>query len=92
MIKELCITKEPKKAMSVLSFHIYFGYIPNTVLIHILLPNLFVVQGSRLPILKHDSLYVKHILLFPIFVAFIHGKNCQYENVCVLCNKLNKEV
>lgn len=27
-----------------------------------------------------------------IFVAFIHGKYCQYENVYVLCNKLNKEV
>uniref|UniRef100_A0A8C0ZXR9 MARVEL domain-containing protein n=1 Tax=Castor canadensis TaxID=51338 RepID=A0A8C0ZXR9_CASCN len=28
-----------------------FGYSLNTVLIHILLPNLFVVQGSRLPVL-----------------------------------------
>lgn len=33
-----------------------------------------------------------HLAIALFFVAFVHDKNCQYENVYLLCNKLNKEV
>lgn len=47
-----------------------FGYILNTGIIHILLPNLC-CTGPDFLFLPHDCLYVKHILLLPYFLLLL---------------------